>query len=109
MIEIIKGEVIAKGDVYLIIQLGGIGLKVWTPYPVSQALEKGEIAHLFTDMILRENDINLYGFQDIATRNLFRSLVKVNGVGPKAALSVLSSLSVHNIYQAVYLKDFQPF
>ena len=109
MIEIIKGEVITKGDVYLIIQLGGIGLKVWTPYPVSQAFEKGEIAHLFTDMILRENDINLYGFQDIATRNLFRSLVKVNGVGPKAALSVLSSLSVQNIYQAVYLKDFQPF
>jgi Holliday junction DNA helicase RuvA len=109
MIEIIKGEVISKGDSYLIIQLGGIGIKVWTPNPIAQALDKGEIAHLFTDLILRENDVNLYGFQDIATRNLFRTLVKVNGVGPKAALSVLSSLSVHNIYQAVHLKDFQPF
>ncbi len=109
MIEIIKGEVISKGDSYLIIQLGGIGLKVWTPNPVVLTLEKGEIAHLFTDLILRENDVNLYGFQDIATRNLFRTLVKVNGVGPKAALSILSSLSVHNIYQAVHLKDYQPF
>ena len=109
MIEIIKGEVISKGDSYLIIQLGGIGLKVWTPNPVALALEKGEIAYLFTDLILRENDVNLYGFQDIVTRNLFRTLVKVNGVGPKAALSILSTLSVHNIYQAVHLKDYQPF
>ena len=109
MIEIIKGKVVGKGDLYLILQTGGIGLKVWTPTSVSSSIDVGEIAQLHTDLILRENDINLYGFTNIKARDLFLSLVKVNGVGPKASLSVLSFLSVQNIYQAVYLKDFQQF
>jgi Holliday junction DNA helicase RuvA len=109
MIEIIKGEVVGKGELYLILQTGGVGLKVWTPRSVSLSIEMGEIAQLFTDLILRENDINLYGFTDIKARDLFRSLIKVNGVGPKASLSVLSFLSVQDVYQAVQLKDFQQF
>ncbi len=109
MIEIIKGEVVGKGELYLILQTGGIGLKVWTPSSVSSSIDMGEIAQLYTDLILRENDINLYGFTDIKARDMFRSLIKVNGVGPKAALSVLSFLSIQNIYQAVHLKDFQQF
>lgn len=109
MIEIIKGKVVGKGDSYLILQTGGIGLKVWTTNSVLSAIEMGEIAQLHTDLILRENDINLYGFMDIKARDMFRSLIKVNGVGPKAALSVLSFHNINNIYQAVHLKDFQQF
>ncbi|MCD6577821.1 MAG: Holliday junction branch migration protein RuvA [Anaerolineaceae bacterium] len=109
MIEIIKGEVVGKGDLYLILRTGGIGLKVWTPVSVSSSIAIGEIAQLHTDLILRENDINLYGFLEIKARDLFRSLIKVNGVGPKAALSILSFYSVLSIYEAVHLKDFQQF
>ena len=109
MIEIIKGKVVGKAESYLIIQNGGIGLKVWTPVSVSLSIDVGEIAQLYTDLVLRENDINLYGFIDAKARDMFRSLIKVNGVGPKAALSVLSFHSVINIYQAVHLKDFQQF
>jgi Holliday junction DNA helicase RuvA len=109
MIEIIKGKVVEKGELFLILQNGGIGLKVWTPVSVSSSIEVGEIAQLYTDLVLRENDINLYGFADAKARDMFRSLIKVNGVGPKAALSVLSFHSVLNIYQAVHLKDFQQF
>ena len=109
MIEIVKGKVVGKGELYLILQNGGIGLKVWTPVSVSSSIGVGEIAQLYTDLVLRENDINLYGFIDAKARDMFRSLIKVNGVGPKAALSVLSFHSVLNIYQAVHLKDFQQF
>ena len=109
MIEIIRGKVVGKGELYLILQNGGIGLKVWTPVSVSSSIDVGEIAQLFTDLVLRENDINLYGFMDVKARDMFRSLIKVNGVGPKAAMSVLSFHSVLNIYQAVHLKDFQQF
>ena len=109
MIEIIKGKVVGKGELYLILQNGGIGLKVWTPVSVSSSIDVGEIAQLYTDLVLRENDINLYGFIEAKARDMFRSLIKVNGVGPKAALSVLSFHNVLNIYQAVYLKDFQQF
>jgi holliday junction DNA helicase RuvA len=109
MIEIIKGEVVEKGVSFLILQIGGIGLKIWTTNSISTCFEKGEIANFYTDLILRENDVNLYGFQDAAMRDLFRILIKVNGVGPKAALSILSSLPIQTIYQAVHKKDFQPF
>ena len=109
MIELIKGEVVEKGDSFLILQVGGIGLKIWTTNSISADFEKGEIANLFTDLILRENDVNLYGFHDAKMRDLFRIFITVNGVGPKAALSILSSLSIQNIYQAVHNKDFQPF
>lgn len=109
MIEIIKGKVVGKGELYLILQNGGIGLKVWTPVSVSSSIDVGEIAQLYTDLVLRENDINLYGFTEAKARDMFRNLIKVNGVGPKAALSVLSFHSVLNIYQAVHLKDFQQF
>ncbi len=109
MIEIIKGKVVGKGDLFLILQTGGIGLKVWTTNSVSSAIEMGEIVQLHTDLILRENDINLYGFTDIKERDMFRSLIKVNGVGPKAALSVLSFHNINDIYQAVHIKDFQQF
>jgi holliday junction DNA helicase RuvA len=109
MIEIIKGEIVGKGDSFLILQTGGVGLKVWTTNSIASDFNKNEIANLYTDLILRENDVSLYGFLDIGTRNLFRILIKVNGVGPKAALSILSSLSLQNIYQAIQKKDFQPF
>ena len=109
MIEIVKGEVVNKGDQYLVILTGGIGMKVWTPSLVSDAAELGEVTYLYTDLILRENDVNLYGFIEAKTRDLFRTLVKINGVGPKAALSILSTLTLQNIYQAVFQKDVQRF
>ncbi|MCD6358600.1 MAG: Holliday junction branch migration protein RuvA, partial [Dehalococcoidia bacterium] len=103
------GEVVNKGDQYLVILTGGIGMKVWTPSLVSDAAELGEVTYLYTDLILRENDVNLYGFIEAKTRDLFRTLVKINGVGPKAALSILSTLTLQNIYQAVFQKDVQRF
>ncbi len=109
MIEILKGKIVGKGESYLILQNGGIGLKVWTPVSVSSATNVGEIVQLYTDLVLRENDINLYGFVDAKARDMFRSLIKVNGVGPKAALSVLSFHNVLDVYQAVHFKDYQQF
>ena len=109
MIEIIKGEVVGKGESYVIILTGGIGLKVWTSTTVSSSIKIGEITQLHTDLILRENDINLYGFTDNNARDLFRTLIKVNGVGPRAALSILSFLSIQKIYQAVHSNNYQQF
>lgn len=109
MIEIIKGEVIGLGESHIILQTGGVGLKVWVPTSVPSSINLGEITQLHTELILRENDINLYGFMDIEARDLFRNLIKVNGVGPKAALSILSFLSFQNIYQAIHQENHQQF
>jgi len=109
MVEIIKGEVVETGDNFLVLFTGGIGFKVWTTPAIANSTEIGEVSQLFTDLILRETDVSLYGIQEISTRDLFRTLIKINGIGPKAALSILSTLSIQDVSQAVKQKNVQQF
>ncbi len=101
MIASLKGEVLEKGENYLVVQVGGMGLRVFTTSAVVNGYEVGEHAQLFTYLVVREDNLSLYGFDDQESRGLFQNLITVNGVGPRLALAVLSSLSVDMIYQAV--------
>ncbi len=101
MIASIKGEVLEKGENYLVVQVGGLGLRVATPTAVANGYEVGEHAQLYTHLVVREDNLSLYGFDNAESRGLFQSLITVNGVGPRTALAVLSTLSVDMIYQAV--------
>lgn len=109
MIASVKGEVVAKGDNHLVVQVGGIGLQVFVPASVVGDYEIGEHAQLFTHLVVREDNLSLYGFADQESRGLFQSLITVNGVGPRLALTILSSLSVDMIYQAVLSEQPQVF
>lgn len=109
MIASVKGEVIGKGDDYLIVQVGGVGLLVFVPISTVASYEQGEHVQLHTHLIVREDKLDLYGFDNQETRNLFQNLITVNGVGPRLALAVLSSLSVDMIYQAVLGEQSQIF
>jgi Holliday junction DNA helicase RuvA len=84
-----------------VVQVGGLGLRVFTTSAIGNSYEIGEHAQLFTYLVVREDNLSLYGFNSQEERSLFQSLITVNGVGPRLALSVLSSLSVDMIYQAV--------
>lgn len=101
MIASVKGEVLEKGENYLVVQVGGLGLRVATPAAVANGYEIGEHAQLFTHLVVREDNLSLYGFDSAEQRSLFQSLITVDGVGPRTALAVLSTLSVDMIYQAV--------
>ena len=101
MIASIKGEVIQKQKNGLVIQVSGIGLLVYVSDVLSLKTEIGEIIVLFTNLIVRETDLSLYGFEDQRESELFTLLIKVNGIGPRLALSVLSTLSIDMVYQAV--------
>ena len=109
MIASVKGEVIAKGDDYLVVQVGGIGLRVFVPTATANGYETGEHAQLSTHLVVREDNLSLYGFEGQEARNLFKNLITVNGVGPRLALAVLSTLSVDMIYQAVLGEQAQIF
>jgi len=109
MIEVIKGLVTNKDENSLIIMLGGVGLKVWTTTHIIDKTDIGENINLITDLVLRETDVSLYGFEGERERNMFRNLMKVNGVGPKAALAILSTLSINEIYHAVQTKKYTIF
>lgn len=101
MIASIKGDVIAKEDNSLIVQNSGIGLRVYVPAPLQSNTEINRPITLFTHLVVREDNLSLYGFEKVEERDLFIELVKVSGIGPRIALSILSTLPVPMIYQAV--------
>ena len=109
MIASVKGEIIDKDDSSLVVQVGGVGLRVYVPASLTAGYEIGEHAQLFTHLVVREDNLSLYGFDSQDSRSLFQNLITVNGVGPRLALAVLSSLSVDMIYQAVLGEQAQVF
>ena len=109
MIASVKGEIIDKGDSFLVVQVGGVGMLVFVPAALTSSYEIGEHAQLFTHLVVREDNLSLYGFDSQDSRSLFQNLITVNGVGPRLALAVLSSLSVDMIYQSVLGEQAQVF
>ncbi len=101
MIASIKGEIKEKDEASLVIEIGGIGFRVFAPNRICIANNLGDQISLFTHLVVREDNLSLYGFEDREERDLFQQLIKVSGIGPKTALAILSTLSVEKIYQAV--------
>lgn len=101
MIAVIKGEVISKEENCLIIFNNGIGLRVFVPATLYSNTEVNRPISLFTHLVVREDNLSLYGFDKIEERELFYQLIKVSGIGPRIALSIISTLPVPVIYQAV--------
>lgn len=109
MISSIKGEVKDKDENSLVIEIGGIGFKVFTPKNVCTASNSGDPVNLFTFLVVREDNLALYGFETKEESELFQNLIKVNGIGPRIALAILSTLSVEKIYQAIVEEKPQLF
>ena len=101
MIASIKGEIKEKDEGSLVIEISGIGFKVFAPQSVCSGSNLGDHISLFTYLVVREDNLSLFGFEDQEERELFQQLIKVSGVGPRTALAILSTLSVEKIYQAV--------
>ncbi len=101
MIASIQGKVATTGSDYMIITTGGIGYKVYVPHSALEQINDSEI-FLNTVLIVREDAFTLYGFPTVSEREIFEILLKVNGVGPRMALAILSTISVDHLRQAVY-------
>lgn len=102
MIATLRGEIAQIEETALILEVGGVGLRVFAPAPLRTKLKVGEIAFLFTHLVVREDALTLYGFESQTDRDLFNMLLGVDGVGPKVALSVLSSMTLDAIQRAVF-------
>ncbi len=110
MIYCLTGKLIEKSADYAVISCGGVGYYVAIPSVASGALgEIGSEATLYTVMHVTENDVSLYGFTDLDSRNMFTLLTSVSGVGPKAGLAILSALKYNQIIQAVAGADHKSF
>jgi Holliday junction DNA helicase RuvA len=106
MISFLHGEVAEKGGGSVVLAVGGVGYEVLISASSARTLPAiGRPARLFTRMQVRDDSMVLYGFASHDERALFDLLVRVNGVGPKLALSFLSVLSPVPLRRAVAVGD----
>lgn len=105
MIATLRGEISQIEDIALILEVGGVGLRVFVPAPLRTRMKTGESLLLYTHLVVREDALTLYGFESQADRELFNTLLGVDGVGPKVALSVLSSMTLDAIQRAVFAEE----
>ncbi len=102
MIGFIDGVLVGKQPPHLVLNVGGIGYEVEAPMTVFYDLpEVGQRVVLHTHLQVREDAHKLYGFDSLRQRDLFRSLLKVSGVGPRVALAILSGLSTDDFEQCI--------
>src|SRR4030065_1784840 len=105
MIATLRGEVTQIEDGALILEVGGVGLRVFAPAPLRRRLKAGEVILLCTHLVVREDALTLYGFESQSERELFHILLGVDGVGPKVALSVLSTMTLDAVQRAVFAEE----
>lgn len=106
MIGRIQGILLEKQVPDLLIDVGGVGYEVLAPMSTCFRLPAtGEQVLLHTHFVVREDAQLLYGFADKNERQLFRELIKVNGVGPKLALAILSGMDVDGFIRCVHEGD----
>jgi Holliday junction DNA helicase RuvA len=105
MISKLKGVVEASRDGFVILDVGGVGYGVTVPARTSASNAAGSPLALWIETVVREDAISLYGFETEAEHELFNLLTTVQGVGPKAAMSVLSALAAKQIVAAIASGD----
>lgn len=109
MIASVRGTVLAVAGTTSIIEVGGVGLQVAVTPAHALELRIGSEASMRTALIVREDELALYGFADQDSREIFDLLRGVSGVGPKSAMAVLASLSPMEIASAVAREDDSAF
>ncbi|HNR96805.1 MAG: Holliday junction ATP-dependent DNA helicase RuvA [Chloroflexi bacterium ADurb.Bin180] len=105
MITSLRGQVVSRGENHVVVDVGGVGFKVWVPPQTAAGFETGQSAHLFTHLHVRENELALYGFRSSDELHLFELLLGVTGIGPKMGLKVVSLLSAQALSDAISRGD----
>lgn len=109
MIASLNGRISEIFEDSVIIEVGGVGLLVYVPVHLISQVRKSENVKLFTQLILRQDSLTLYGFENVESLEIFQLLVGVNGVGPRMGLAILSSLEVDTIKRAVINEQAEVF
>lgn len=102
MIAWLEGKLLSVKAPTIVLNVGGVGYELEVPMPTIYALPSvGENLQLYVHMVVREDAKLLYGFSDINTRDIFRELLKISGVGPKVALAILSTFSAQDFFACI--------
>ena len=106
MIGQLKGQIIRKNPPEVLLEVGGIGYELLCPMSTFYQLDNSsEDTLLYTHLSIKEDSHTLFGFISKDEKNMFRELIRVNGVGPKVALAILSHLSVPSLVDCIMSED----
>jgi Holliday junction DNA helicase RuvA len=106
MIGLLRGIILEKQPPQLLLNVGGVGYEIDAPMSTFYHLpDIGQEVALHTHLVVREDAHLLYGFYSRDERSLFRTLLKVNGVGPRLALTILSSMDTNEFIRCVINND----
>lgn len=106
MIGRIQGKILEKQPPQLLIDVQGVGYEVDAPMSTFYQLPNlGEVVILHTHLVVREDAHLLFGFSSLAERSLFRTLIKINGVGARLALTILSGMNANEFIACIQDSD----
>ena len=109
MLASINGRVADIEADSLVIEVGGLGLRVFMPTQQIARIQSGQTVAVHTFLVVRETELTLYGFETKEERELFNLLLGVNGVGPRLGLAILSTLNPNAIRRAVVNEQYEVF
>ncbi|MDD5277461.1 MAG: Holliday junction branch migration protein RuvA [Methylovulum sp.] len=108
MIGFLRGKLVHKAPPLLVLDVQGVGYEIEAPMTTFYTLPMlGAEVILHTHLVVREDAHSLFGFAAEADRSLFRTLIKVNGVGPKLALTILSGQDADEFQRCIHNNDSQ--
>ncbi|MGI9666980.1 MAG: Holliday junction branch migration protein RuvA [Acidimicrobiia bacterium] len=106
MIGRLTGTIVERGPERVVVDVNGVGYDIAvTPRTLAELPGLGEAVVLHTYLYVREDQLSLYGFDSVADKDLFHTLLGVSGVGPKVALAILSTLTYEQLRVAVRSDD----
>ena len=105
MISQLSGQVTHKDSRFLILDVGGVGYKVFATGEMLEKLPAGKNAKLWTYLAVREDALDLYGFLEKEGLDFFELLISISGIGPKSALSILNLATLPTLHKAIASGD----
>ena len=105
MIGHLEGKVLFKGERHVVLDVGGVGYKIFVAASSYRNLSMGENAALWTHLHVKEDALELYGFSHQAELEFFEMLISISGIGPKSALGVLALAQLDTIKRAIASGD----
>jgi len=109
VIATISGNITQVETGSLVVEVGGVGLLVYVPDPISDLANVGETIFLHTYLVVREDALALYGFEMQEGRDYFKLLLGVSGIGPRLAVTILSTLTPEAIRRAIFNEQAEIF
>ncbi len=106
MIAFVEGEVLLKGEKFIVLDAGGIGYRLFvSPETLRKIPEKGQKVKVFTHLYQREDTQELYGFLNYAELEFFETLIQISGIGPKSGLGIMAIAPLDTLKKAIASGD----